>query len=236
MANQADLIRIPWRTNVPNLMLISSFARFLSKIAVICPYYRVRPSRRSNPLWRTRPVVVSHSTLHLVSLHKDHQERTLTLTHQWQIEKNTELWIIPNTKYLKNPETWRTQKRPPLAALHLPPPRSTTPPTTRHTEPWPRPRPHVILFNISVKSLFCESKLTELVKLITRTSWTKRGKSVVLLSKFLFFFFLFLFLSETPPFAEKYSTGLNYHYTIFYSTLWQCGLHQDRGQRSSWSF
>jgi len=37
MANQADLIRIPWRTNVPNLMLVSSFARFLSKIAVICP-------------------------------------------------------------------------------------------------------------------------------------------------------------------------------------------------------
>ena len=37
MANQADLIRIPWRTNVPNLMLVSSFARFLSKIVVICP-------------------------------------------------------------------------------------------------------------------------------------------------------------------------------------------------------
>ena len=37
MANQTDLIRIPWRTNVTNLMLVSSFARFLSKIAVICP-------------------------------------------------------------------------------------------------------------------------------------------------------------------------------------------------------
>ena len=30
----------------------------------------------------------------------------------------------------------------------------------RHTVPWPRPLLHVILFNISVISLFCESKFT----------------------------------------------------------------------------
>ena len=48
MANQADLIRIPWRTNVPNLILVSSFARFLSKIAVICPtigFHSVKPRK-----------------------------------------------------------------------------------------------------------------------------------------------------------------------------------------------
>jgi hypothetical protein len=37
LANRADLISITWRTSVPNLMLVSSFARFLSKIDVICP-------------------------------------------------------------------------------------------------------------------------------------------------------------------------------------------------------
>ena len=36
LGNRPDLISITWRTSVSNLMLVSSFARFLSKIAVIC--------------------------------------------------------------------------------------------------------------------------------------------------------------------------------------------------------
>ena len=36
LANRPDLISITWRTSVSNLMLVSSFARFLSKIALIC--------------------------------------------------------------------------------------------------------------------------------------------------------------------------------------------------------